>query len=264
MLSIHIAENTVEARQPWSPYNAFRKNGVRKNSFDCIVVPGAGADSAGNPSPWGADMLDLATYAYWHGFAGQIITMGGLSPGDPGPLGYADAGKKYLFESQQLIPEEDIITLDFARDTIGDIFSLARTIKDGEIEEIENATRFLIVCPDYQAERIRVIAEHLFGLLAQENNRNYSIVILPITNPYLDEAILAVRRSKEAERIDGYQDSWVKYSSLDDFGIELRRFHGAYNGQADEAMAGKTLPADLKPNADLRVLNGRHGLELAA
>ena len=241
-----ILDEILKTDCKWSLYTHFRGNKVREAEFDYVVVPGAGADEAGNPSAWACDMLDAAAYAYQRGFAAQVITTGGLSPGDPGPFGYAQAGRIYLTETQgSIVTAEHITELDFARDTIGDVYGLVDAIRTEKV--VGNS--FLVICPDYQSDRLHVISEHLFGLLSKETKENYEIKFMRLNNPYLPDETLKKRRTKEVENINAYKNDWKKFDSLDDFYLGLKTHHGCYNGVvAEKESRGEIKPAlDIKP-----------------
>ncbi len=257
MIKTDIMKDILHTERQWSLYTHFRGNKVRKADYDYVVVPGAGADRMGMPSAWGCDMADAAAYAYQRGFAEKVICTGGLSPGDKGPYTYAKAGRLYLSRKQRVVPAQDIVELDWSRDTIGDIFEIVDSVRKGKLD----GNRFLIIAPDYQAERINIISNHLFGLLSKEMGRDYKVEIVKINNLYLKDNVITKRREKEQQNIIRYQNEWEIYQSLDDFSAALQEKHGAYdkNKTADKNMLGKKLPPDLKPQRRKWVQDQRVG-----
>ncbi len=119
-----------------------------KDTYDCILVLGAGLRSDGTPSDMLKDRLDMAAKLYFDGASGKILVTG-----DNGRISYNEpvAMSKYLVQNKG-VPADDIV-LDYAGFSTYDSMYRAK--------EIFGAEKIVAVTQKYHLYRAVFVANAL-------------------------------------------------------------------------------------------------------
>lgn len=201
-------------------------------TYDCIVIPGGGIDSNGNPSPWVIARLDRAikmasSTSYF------LVLSRGTTHHPPVLDKYsyaideASASAAYLIKNN--IPSNKILIENWSLDTIGNAYFARQCIL--EPMELYNLA---VITNDFHMTRTKLIFNWIFSLTNTTNQscEKYHIDYFNVNNQDMTDEQLIARIDKERLSCDDVKIKIQKITNLSQIAQFLFTEHGAYKAKS--------------------------------
>lgn len=201
---------------------------------DAILVPGGGLKEDGQPATWVMARLEVATKLYNEAAKPKpkIITLSGGTPHKPPPLATsgqpiseAAAGARVLVKQWGINPA-DVLEEAFSLDTIGNAYWV-RTLHT----DPARFRRVVVVTNAFHMPRVKAIFGWVFSLTGggwTESDGQRELGFATVPNVGLSDAVLQVRRAKEAASLESLPKTSSRVRTLSNLHSFVFNEHMAY------------------------------------